>query len=437
MELYHRLRQLEAEGKQVRVGLVGCGQMGSGLAHVLSRTPGMYSAAISDIDVQRPLNVLKEIGLPETEICIANNVGEAEDGLRRGKYIVTEDALLLPQLPSLHTIVEATGDTEIGARIAWSSILNKKNIIMLNVETDVTVGYILNRMAHQAGSVYTVASGDEPAVCKMLYDFACSLGFEVVCLGKGKNNIIDYSATPESCSEEAASKNMNPKMLASFKDGTKTMVEMAAVSNATGLVPDVPGMHGPKVELPDLARVFIPADQGGILNRKGCVDYSTGAIAPGVFAVVTTDDPRIRADMQFVSMGPGPYFQLLRPYHLCNIETPIAIAEAALYGETTAVANQMVSEVVTVAKRDLHAGDTLRGIGSADVFHRIYSYQEACLLKAVPMGIAPGARVLRDISKGELITRDTVSPDTSRLVYQLRQMQDFTLASENLIEQPI
>jgi predicted homoserine dehydrogenase-like protein len=432
MELYHRLRKLEAEGNQVKVGLVGCGQMGSGLVHVLSRTPGMYTAAISDIDVQRPLHVLKQIGLPDTEICLANHVGEAEDGLRRGKFIVTEDAALLPQIPSLHTVVEATGDTEIGARVAWSCILNKKNVVMLNVETDVTVGYILNRMAHQAGSVYTVASGDEPAVCKMLYDFACSLGFEVVCLGKGKNNIIDYSATPDTCAEEAASKNMNPKMLASFKDGTKTMVEMASVSNATGLVPDVPGMHGPKVELPDLARVFVPIEQGGILSHKGCVDYSTGAIAPGVFAIVTTDDPRIQADMKFVSMGNGPYYQLLRPYHLCNIETPIAIAEAALYGETTAVANQMVSEVVTVAKRDLHPGETLGGIGSADVFHRLYSYPEACLLKAVPMGIAPGAQVLRDIRKGEVITQDAVSPDTSRLVYQLRKMQEFTLAAERL-----
>jgi predicted homoserine dehydrogenase-like protein len=221
-------------------------------------------------------------------------------------------------------------------------------------------------------------------------------------------------------------------MLASFKDGTKTMVEMASVSNATGLVPDVPGMHGPKVELPDLARVFVPIEQGGILSHKGCVDYSTGAIAPGVFAIVTTDDPRIQADMKFVSMGNGPYYQLLRPYHLCNIETPIAIAEAALYGETTAVANQMVSEVVTVAKRDLHPGETLGGIGSADVFHRLYSYPEACLLKAVPMGIAPGAQVLRDIRKGEVITQDAVSPDTSRLVYQLRKMQEFTLAAERL-----
>jgi predicted homoserine dehydrogenase-like protein len=432
MELYHRLRQLEAEGNQVRVGLVGCGQMGSGLVHVLSRTPGMVPAAISDIDVQRPLQVLKEIGRADTEICLTNAVGEAEDGLRRGKFIVTEDASLLPQLPSLHTLVEATGDTEIGARVAWSCILNKKNVVMLNVETDVTVGYILNRMAHQAGSVYTVASGDEPAVCKMLYDFACSLGFEVVCLGKGKNNIIDYSATPDSCYEEATTKNMNPKMLASFKDGTKTMVEMAAVSNATGLVPDVPGMHGPKVELPDLRNVFIPAEEGGILNRKGCVDYSTGAIAPGVFAVVTTDDPRIRADMKFVSMGPGPYYQLLRPYHLCNIETPISIAEAAIYGETTAVASQMVSEVVTIAKRDLHTGERLGGIGSADVFHRLYTYEEACMLRAVPMGIAPGAQVNRDILKGEVVTLDAVSPDTSRLVYQLRQMQDFTLASERL-----
>jgi predicted homoserine dehydrogenase-like protein len=220
---------------------------------------------------------------------------------------------------------------------------------------------------------------------------------------------------------------MNPKMLASFKDGTKTMVEMAAVSNSTGLLPDIPGMHGPKVELADLKQVFIPESAGGILQKSGCVDYSTGAIAPGVFAIVTIDEPRTRADMKFVSMGPGPYYQFLRPFHLCNIETPLSVAEAVIYGEATSVAKDMVSEVVAIAKRNLKAGETIGGIGSAEVYHRIYTYAEARQMKAIPMGIAPKGKVLQDIPQGAILTEENVAPDTSRFIYSLRKMQDATL----------
>ena len=424
MELYRRLTEMEALGQSIRVGLVGCGQMGSGMVHLTARMPGMRTVAIADIDVQRPLRVFAELGIPRSQICVTNHPGQAEDALASGQFLVSEDATLLAQLPSLDSVVEASGDTEVGARVAWDCIENRKNIVMLNVETDVTVGYLLHRAAQKNDVVYTVASGDEPAVCKMLYDFSRTLSFDVVCLGKGKNNIIDYTATPESCREEALSKNMNPKMLASFKDGTKTMVEMAAVANATGLVPDVPGMHGLKVNLDELVKVFIPQEDGGILNQRGCVDYSTGPIAPGVFAIVATDEPRIQADMQFVSMGDGPYYLFLRPFHLCNIETPIAVAEAAIYHETTVVANYRKAEVVAVAKRDLAPGDTIGGIGSAEIFNRIYRYDEAHSMKALPMGLAPGARVLRPVPKGTPLTLDCVAPDTTRFVYQLRQQQD-------------
>ena len=424
MELHEHLLRREAAGDPIRLGLVGCGQMGSGMVHVTNRMAGMDTIAISDVDVDRPLAELESIGIPESEICVTDNLGEAEDALTRGKYLVTEDALLLPQLESLDVLVEATGITEIGAQVAWNSILNQKNIVMLNVETDVTVGVFLHRMAEKMDCVYTVASGDEPGVCKMLYDFSRTLGFEVVCLGKGKNNPLNYYATPDSCREEAESRNMNPKMLASFQDGTKTMVEMAAVSNATGLLPDVPGMHGPKVDLDDLVNVFIPKEDGGILSRRGCVDYSTGKVAPGVFAIVATDEPRIIADMKFLSMGPGPYYMLYRPFHLCNIETPIAAAEAVIYKETTVVARTMVSEVVSMAKRDLKAGETIQGIGSTDIFHRIYTYEEARAKKGIPMGIAPGGEVLKDIPKGEMLTEDNFAPDASSFVYKLRQMQN-------------
>ena len=332
METLEHLQRREQEGKPIIAGLVGCGQMGSGMVHVTNRMAGMDTKAVADLDPNRAIAALTELGVTESGMCVTNQANEAEDALRAGKYIVTEDALLLTRLEGVDVVVEATGFTEVGAQVAWNCIQNQKHVVMLNAETDSAVGPLLARTARKMGCVYTVAMGDEPGVCKMLYNFSRILGFEVVCLGKGKNNVIDHYATPESCRAEAESKAMNPKMLAAFKDGTKTMVEMSIMSNATGLVPDVPGAHGAKVEIEDLARVLCPEEDGGILSQRGCVEYSTGKVAPGVFAIIATDDPHIMADLKFYSMGDGPYYLLYRPYHLCNIETPLSIAEAVIYG---------------------------------------------------------------------------------------------------------
>lgn len=424
MELLAHLQRRETEGEPIRVGLVGSGHMGSGFVHVTEAMAGMCTVAIADIDVLRALGVYQALGMDSSQVEIVNGPDEAHDALMQGKRIVTEDALLLTQLDPIDVLVEATGVTEVGAQVAWNSIMNHKHVVMLNVETDVTVGLLLHRLAQRMGCVYTVASGDEPGVCKGLYDFARALGFEVVCLGKGKNNPLDYEATSESCEEEARRRGMSPKMLAAFKDGTKTMVEMAAVSNATGLLPDIPGMHGPKVDVSQLAEAFIPAEDGGILSRRGCVDFSTGRVAPGVFAIVTSDSERIRQDMAFLSMGAGPYYTLYRPYHLCNIETPISVAEAVIYGETTVVPKAMISEVATVAKRDLHAGQRVGDIGGPDFFGRIYTYGEAKAKCCIPIGLATGGKVLADVRKGELLTETNFAPDVSRFVYKLRQMQN-------------
>ncbi len=397
------------------------------MVHVTRQMAGLETFAIADIDVQRPLRTLQTLGIAESAICVTEQVGAAEDALRRGDYVVTPDALLLPQLESLDALVEATGVAEVGAQVAWHAIMQKKHVVMLNVETDVTVGLILSRLAEKVGCVYTASTGDEPGVCKQLYDFATGLGFEVVCLGKGKNNVINYYATPESCRAEAEAKNMNPKMLAAFKDGTKTMVELAAMANATGLVPDVPGAHGAKVDVADLNKVFVPAADGGILSRRGCVDYSVGKVAPGVFAVIATPDAHIRADLKFYSMGEGPYYTLYRPFHLCSIETPQAVAEAVIYGEAVLKPQALVAELVSVAKRDLKAGERLGGIGSADFFSRIYTRAEAQALHGISMGLTAGGRVTKDIGRGELLTAENFAPDTTSLIYTLRQMQE-TLA---------
>jgi predicted homoserine dehydrogenase-like protein len=430
MEMLERLRAREAAGNPICVGLVGCGHMGSGMVHVTHQMPGMETVAIADIAPTRALETLHKLGFHKDQILITDRRDEAEDALRAGKRVLTEDPVLLTQLEGLDAVVEATGLTEIGARVAWTAIANRKHVIMLNVETDVTVGPLLYRQAQHAGCVYTAAFGDEPGVCKMLYNTAASLGFEVVCLGKGKNNPIDLEATPESCRAEAERRGMNPKMLSAFKDGSKTMVELAAMSNATGLVPDVPGMHGAEVDVDELSHVFVPREDGGVLSRRGCVDYSTGKVAPGVFAVVTSPDPRVRVDMKFLAMGDGPYYTLYRPYHLCNVETPISIAEAVLYGEAAIVSKEMVSEVVAVAKRHLLPGDVLGEIGMADFFGRTYTHTEACAEGAVPLGLVPGATVRLPVSKGEVLTEANLMPDQAKFVYQLRQLQDEQLGME-------
>jgi predicted homoserine dehydrogenase-like protein len=429
VELIKKLRQREQKANPIRVGIIGCGQMGSGLAHAIENIPGMTVRAIADIDPNRAINTFLEVKRARSDIIVTENIGQAQDALKSGKAVVSADAGLLTCLEDIDANVEATGIPDIGAQVAWSSIKNKKPIIMLNVETDVTVGVYLNHLARKAGSVYTVASGDEPGVCKMLYEQATLMGFEVVCLGKGKNNPIDFDATPEKYAQEAISRGINPQILTSFVDGTKTMVEMAAVSNATGLLPDVPGMHGPKVDLSELTKTFIPKSDGGILNRRGAVDYSTGAVAPGVFAVVYAADARMRKDMKYMTKAQGPYYLQFRPYHLCDLETPQSVAEAVLLGEVTIASEEMSSEVVAVAKRRIKAGQKLEGIGSADLLGTIYTYKDAKAKKAVPVGIADKGTAIKDIPKGEILTEDNFAPDTTTFIYHLRKQQDLLMDS--------
>ncbi len=424
MELLRKLYEREASGKPVSVGIIGCGQMGSGLAHTINNIKGMKVSAIADVEPQKAISTFLDMGWERNQISVINKASEAIDAMNKGKALVTEDALMMTLLDPVEANIEVTGIPDIGARVAWESIQLKKPIIMLNVETDITIGTYLSRTARKNGTLYTVASGDEPGVCKMLYEQAVLMGFEVVCIGKGKNNPIDYDATPESCWDEAHSKDMNPKILVSFKDGTKTMVEMAAVSNATGLIPDVPGMHGPKIELDELLKVYKPSVNGGIFKHRGTVDYTTGKIAPGVFVIVYSGDKRIQKDMKFITHANGPYYLLFRPYHLCDLETPQSIAEAVLLNEVTVAAEDMHSEVVTIAKRDIAAGEKLRGIGSGDIFGRIYTYEESGKLGAVPVGLAENCTVKSDIRKGELITYEKCDPDTGTFIYKLRQEQD-------------
>ncbi len=428
--LYQKLKSLQEKKQPIKVGLVGCGQMGSGMVNLVSQMPGVEVAAIAELDQEKAKGAYETAGIPGGSIAVVEDPEKAEDLLGRGKVIICKDALALISIPSLQAVVEATGIPKIGAQVALECIFHQKHVIMLNVETEVTVGWILKKMADKANVVYTVSAGDEPGAIKELYNFASSLGFSVVAAGKGKNNPLDFDATPDQCQEEALRKDMSPRMLNSFIDGTKTMIEMAAVANATGLVPDIPGMHGPKVDVSELTQVLIPKKDGGILSKSGVVDYSIGKVAPGVFLIVTTNKERIRKDLEYYSMGLGPYYLLYRPYHLCSIETPLSVVRAVLFNEPTLNSEQRVAEVVTVAKQNLDVGITIDGIGGYHVFGRIYPMQEARKKNLLPLGLAGGARVKVRIAKGEYIGMDMVEPETDSTVYQLWKLQESLWESE-------
>lgn len=432
--LLQELEKREAEKQYIQVGLVGCGQMGSGMVNLTYKMPGLRVTAIADLEVERGVKAFREVGYRDEDIVVTERVQEAQKALEKGQVVVTPLSTLLPKIAALSALVEATGSPEVGAQVAWESILNGKNVIMLNVETDVTVGWLLKRVADRAGVVYTVSAGDEPGAVIDLYRFAKVLGFQVVCIGKGKNNPVDFFATPDMCREEALRKGMNPKMLCAFVDGTKTMVEMAEVSNATGALPDIPGMHGARVDVPELAKIYIPKKDGGLFEKDFVVDYSTGKVAPGVFVIFTTNVPHLRQDLKFYAMGDGPYYTLYRPYHLCSFETPISVAKACLFGEPTINSVSLNSEVVAIAKRDLSPGNIIDGIGGFDVFGKIYTFAEAQAKKAVPIGIVQKAKVLRPVRKGEVLTYQDVELDEGSFVVQLRKIQDILVAQEEKVK---
>jgi predicted homoserine dehydrogenase-like protein len=384
---------------------------------------GMRAFVVADVAPGRAKDALLSAGVEANGLVETDDMDVAVGALQAGRRVATTNAELAYAQP-VDMTVEATGIPDVGARVAYGAILAGKHVLQMNVETDATVGYLLRRMANAAGVVYTLTAGDEPGTTMELFDFAESLGFEVVCAGKGKNNPLDRTANPDTVAASAAEQQMNPKMLASFVDGTKTMVEMTSLANAIGFVPDVSGMHGPTTTRDDLASVYVPQEAGGILSQKGVVEYGLG-IAPGVFVVFTAEHPKLRRDLQYLSMGDGPYWALYRPYHLTSLETPISIARATIYGQTTIATDRPpTAETVTVAKRPMEAGDVIDGLGGFSVYGMIERADTAHAADMLPLGLAPGSRLRKPVEIGQTITYSDVELDESLMIVHLRRLQD-------------
>jgi predicted homoserine dehydrogenase-like protein len=259
---------------------------------------------------------------------------------------------------------------------------------------------------------------------KILVDYARDLSFDVVCAGKGKNNPLDVYATPESLAASAAEKQMNPKMLCSFVDGSKAMIEMAALANTTGLGVSKRGMHGPPSTVPTLHQTFALKEDGGVLEKAGVVDYCTGPVAPGVFVVIRTEDAYVNHEMTYLQMGDGPYFSLYRPYHLASIEAPLTVFEMALDHRASLTAEHWTAEVGATSKRPLTAGETIDGVGGSMVRGLIDDADDFARDHAVPLGVLAGARVTRDLPVDHMLTHDDVELDESSLIVGLRRLQD-------------
>ncbi len=424
-----KLAKREEEGKIIRAGIVGAGQMGRGMVTQMALMKGIMPAIVSDIKMDNVINAFHYAGISDEDIAVAKTLEEANRFMEQGKYVATENSDLISQANLVEVAIDVTGVPEVGVKIAIDAMNNKKHVVMMDVETDVVIGSYLKKLGDRNGVIYTGSAGDEPGAVMELYSFARAMGMEVKVMGKGKNNKLDYDCNPDTVLEEATRRKMSPRMLTSFKDGTKTMVEMTAMSNATGLIPDVIGGHGPSASPKDrcaeLNEIFKLKKDGGILNQHGVVEYVNG-IAPGVFVTVTTQNEEIAYQMGYHSMGPGPLWTLYRPYHLCNLETPLTVAKIVIDGEPTIIPlDGPVSECIAVAKRDLKAGETIDGIGGYTTYGSIATAQETYEKGYVVYALVnKNTRMKCDVKKGTLLTLDMVELDTSTQLYQVRKEQD-------------
>ncbi len=418
-----KLIEREREGRPIRVALIGAGQMGVEIATQAGEMVGFDVVAAVDLTIERAAAAFADRTRP-TSVVQASTADEVEKAIRAGKHVATTDYRAAIRAPSIDAVVDATGSVEMGAVVALEAFEHKKHVVMMSVECDVTIGAVLNRFARQAGVVYTLAAGDEPAAIVELYRFARTLGFEIVSAGKGKNNPLNIYSTPETEREKAEKRKMNPRMLSEFVDGSKTAIEMTAVSNATGLVPDVRGMHGARATVETIGSVFIPKADGGVLSRSGVVDFAIG-VHPGVFVIAKTLNARIRDGMSQRDMGAGPYYPLFRPFHLCSVEVPHSVCQAVFYGESTGNPLPVpTSECIAVAKRDLEPGETLDGIGEYCYRGSIDTYAVAKKEKLLPLGLARNCVMKRAVAKDHAITYDDITIGPETVLWQLRRIQD-------------
>lgn len=413
-----------AEGRPIRIGLVGAGFMARGIAlQVAMSVPGMRVAAIANRHLDGALRAYAEAGAHEVQAV--DSLPALERAIASRQPAVTEDALLLCQAQGIDAIVEVTGTIEHAAQVTLEAIAHGKHVVLMNAELDGTLGPILKTYADRAGVVLTSADGDQPGVMMNLYRFVKGLGVKPVLCGNIKG-LHDPYRNPTTQEGFARQWGQNPQMVTSFADGTKISFENAIVANGTGMHVARRGMHGPTVAPgTPIEKVGALYPLEDLIEGPGIVDYAVGAMpGPGVYVLGTHSHPRQQHYLKLYKMGEGPLYCFYTPYHLCHFEVPNTVARAVLFGDATlAPLDAPRVEVLATAKRDLRAGEVIDGLGGYLTYGLADNAPSARSQNLLPIGLAEGCTVKRDIARDEVLSFDDVVLPPDRLADRLWQEQ--------------
>jgi len=453
MNLYRLLSQRAADNKPLRVALIGAGKFGTMFLAQARRTPGIHVVAVADLDPVRARESLARTGW-EKERTGARSLDEAG---KRGTTCVTQDSAAVIASGAVDIAIDATGSPAAGIRHALACCKHGKHVVMVNVEADCLAGPLLARRAREAGIVYSLAYGDQPALICEMVDWARAAGFEVVAGGKGTRYLpVYHDSTPDTVwrhygfsPEQVARGDYNARMFNSFLDGTKSAIEMAAVSNATGLTPAPDGLSFPPCGVDDLPRVLRPATAGGALHHRGQVEVVSSLerdgrpvardLRWGVYVTFAADSEYVKrcfSEYGLATDESGNYAAIYKPYHLIGLELGISVASAGLRREPTGAPTGFRGDVAAVAKRDLKAGETLDGEGGYTVWGRLMPARDSLACGALPIGLAHGARLARAINKGRVLTWTDVAVTDSEIIRIRREMEALFAAEWGITRLP-
>ncbi|MFK7966435.1 MAG: NAD(P)H-dependent oxidoreductase [Burkholderiaceae bacterium] len=442
MNLFNLLKAREADGKPLRVGLIGAGKFGAMYLAQVARTPGMQMVGIADLSPQRARDTLARVGWV-AEQYQAPSLGAALDS---GTTAIVDDGMALITFDGIDIIIDATGHPAAGIKHVLACCDAGKHIVMVNVEADALAGPLLAAKAREAGIVYSLAYGDQPALICEQVDWARAAGFEVIAAGKGTKYLPTYhQSTPDDvwghygiAAEDAAAGGMNPQMFNSFLDGTKSAIEMASVANATGLSAPDGGLMFPACGVDDLPTLLRPKTDGGILSKRGQVEVVSSLerdtrpvfrdLRWGVYVTFAGDTDYARRCFQeygLLTDDTGNYTAMYKPYHLIGLELGISVASVGLRHEPTGQPLSWRADVVATAKRDLTAGEVLDGEGGYRVYGQLMPAERSLLKGGLPLGLAHNVKLTRAVAAGQSITWDDVEIDRTDPAVALRlEMQE-------------
>lgn len=428
------LQARQAAGNPIKVGVIGAGEMAQGIINQIIRyTPGMEVVAISNRTLAKAHEAYAYTGTEDVKEV--TTVAELEKAIASGTGAITQNADLLCEASGIDILVEATGTIGYAADVVLKAIRNRKHVLLFNPELDATLGPILKRYADQAGVMLSGSEGDQPGVILNLYRFVKGMGFKPLVLGNIKG-LQDRDRNPTTQAAFAKHWNQSVNMVTSFADGTKISFEQASVANATGMGVAKRGMLGfhSKGHVDQMTGLF---DVAELERLGGIVDYVVGPQpGPGVFVYATTDDPKSKHYLNLYKLGEGPLYSFYTPYHLCFFEVPNSIARMILLNDVVMEPlGGPVVEVVTAAKVDLKAGQVIDGLGGYFTYGICENASVAREENLLPMGLAEGAILKKDIAKDQVLTFDDVEFTGETLIYKLfkEQTEMFFRAERSLL----